>query len=70
MSTGAKLHHADGDPFADPTLYRSTVGALQYLILTRLDIAFTVNKLSQYLAAPTVVHWQPVSVFSEILREH
>lgn len=36
----------DGSSFADPMEYRSIIGRLQYLSLTRLDIAFTVNKLS------------------------
>ncbi|KAH9769757.1 retrovirus-related pol polyprotein from transposon RE2 [Citrus sinensis] len=31
----------------DPTHYRSIVGGMQYLILTRPEIAFAVNKLSQ-----------------------
>jgi hypothetical protein len=30
----------------DPTIYRITVGALQYLSITRPDIAFAVNKVS------------------------
>ena len=29
---------------------------MQYLILTRLEITFAVNKLSQYVAAPTLQH--------------
>ncbi|KAL5820829.1 hypothetical protein ACOSQ3_022711 [Xanthoceras sorbifolium] len=57
MSVGTKLHKSDGDTYANPTLYRSTVGALQYLTLTRPDLSFAVNKLSQYLASPTAAHW-------------
>ncbi|RVW82901.1 Retrovirus-related Pol polyprotein from transposon RE1 [Vitis vinifera] len=40
MSAALKLHAASGPAFSDPTLYRSTIGALQYLTYTRLDIAF------------------------------
>lgn len=45
---------------ADIHTYQSTVGALQYLTLTRLDISFAVNKVCQYLSQPTNVHWEAV----------
>ncbi|KAL5782156.1 hypothetical protein ACOSP7_007185 [Xanthoceras sorbifolium] len=47
-----------GTSFSEPFLYRSTIGALQYLTYTRPDISFTVNKLSQYMATPTEDHWK------------
>jgi hypothetical protein len=44
----------------DAFAYRSTVGALQYLILTHPDLEFAVNKVCQFRAAPTDVHWEDV----------
>lgn len=44
----------------DSTKYRSVVGALQYLTLTRPDISFAVNKVCQYLHSPTDDHWTAV----------
>lgn len=40
--------------------YRSLVGGLQYLTLTRPDISFAVNKVCQYLSKPTNVHMEAV----------
>ncbi|KAH9687366.1 retrovirus-related pol polyprotein from transposon RE1 [Citrus sinensis] len=58
MSSSDKLVRDRGAAFENPSLYRSLIGSLQYITLTRPEIAFTVNKLSQLLAAPTVIHWQ------------
>ncbi|GKF30561.1 uncharacterized mitochondrial protein-like protein, partial [Tanacetum coccineum] len=49
-----------GDPFPDPTHYRSIVGALQYLTITRPDISYAVNQISRFLHAPTISHYQEV----------
>ncbi|RVW80474.1 Retrovirus-related Pol polyprotein from transposon RE2 [Vitis vinifera] len=57
MTIGKKLALEDSAPFPNVTLYRSTIGVLQYLTLTRSDISFSVNKLSQFLKAPTQHHW-------------
>ncbi|KAK6160711.1 hypothetical protein DH2020_004092 [Rehmannia glutinosa] len=52
-----KLSLHDSDAFDMPSIYRSTVGALQYLTLTRSNISWIVNKLSKFLQAPTLNHW-------------
>ena len=59
MSSSEKLSLTEGQLLDqdDSTKYRSLVGALQYLTFTRPDISFAVNKVCQFLHAPTIVHW-------------
>uniref|UniRef100_A0A803Q8Z7 Uncharacterized protein n=1 Tax=Cannabis sativa TaxID=3483 RepID=A0A803Q8Z7_CANSA len=57
MSLGNKLSTSNNEPFLDPTLYRSTIGGLQYLTLTRPDLSFPVNKPSQFMHSPTTNYW-------------
>jgi histone deacetylase 1/2 len=52
----------------DGTRYRSIVGALQYLTLTRPDLSFSVNKVCQYLHSPTCVHWSAVKRILRYIR--
>ena len=54
MSPGDKLKKDSGVAFDNPSLYRSIMESLQYVLLTRPDIAYTVNKLSQFLVKPTI----------------
>jgi hypothetical protein len=58
ISTTEKLSSDVGDPLGpnDATSFRSIVGGLQYLTLTRPDLAFAVNKVCQYLHALTTAH--------------
>jgi hypothetical protein len=56
LAAGAKLASYIGTREKDSTQYMSIVGALQYLTLTRPDIAFVVNMVCQFLHAPTDVH--------------
>ncbi|KAF7824394.1 Retrovirus-related Pol polyprotein from transposon TNT 1-94 [Senna tora] len=45
------------------------VGSLQYLTTTRLDISYSLNKLSQYMASPTDEHFQGVKrIFRNLLK--
>lgn len=45
-----------GEPFADPTLYRSLVGALQYLTFTRPNISYAVQQVCLHMHAPYDSH--------------
>ncbi|XP_028063232.1 uncharacterized protein LOC114266531 [Camellia sinensis] len=47
-------------PFDNPALYRSLVGALQYLTITRPDLSLAVNQACQHMHAPTVGHFAAV----------
>lgn len=58
--TGTNLCTTDSVLIANPSEYRSVLGALQYLTHARLDITFAVNKLSQFLHSPRMIHWQAV----------
>jgi histone deacetylase 1/2 len=57
-----RLSRNEGAPLGadDSFRYRSVVGALQYLTLTRPDLSFAVNKVCQFLSQPTEVHWEAV----------
>lgn len=56
MESTTRYNSQDGDPLADPTQYRSLVGRLVYLTITRPNITFTINKLSQFLAHLRTCH--------------
>nr|XP_017189772.2 uncharacterized protein LOC108174031 [Malus domestica] len=60
-----RLLKDDGHPFNNHAPYRSVVGALQYLVFTRLDIAFSVHQVSQFMQAPMISHFTAVK---QILR--
>ncbi|XP_015935329.1 uncharacterized mitochondrial protein AtMg00810-like [Arachis duranensis] len=58
--SNSKLTANTSTPFEDPTLFLSILGGLQYVTVTRPDIAFSVNKLSQFMANPMLEHWNAV----------
>lgn len=56
---------ADAPPLSDPSLYRSITAALQYLTLTRPDLAFAVNQACLQMHRPTTASF---SSLKRILR--
>ena len=51
-----KLNPTDGQQLADHEVYRRMVGKLLYLNMTRPDISYVVQQLSQFLSDPRVPH--------------
>ncbi|GKA61861.1 putative RNA-directed DNA polymerase [Tanacetum coccineum] len=60
MVTSSSLSLDDSTAFSNPVKYRQVVDSLQYVTLSRSDIAFVVNKVCQYMHAPTENHWSAV----------
>ncbi|XP_022889299.1 uncharacterized protein LOC111404771 [Olea europaea var. sylvestris] len=56
MEQNLKLNDTDGNLLLDPASYRRLVGRLIYLTITRHDIVFSVNILSQFMHSPRTPH--------------
>ena len=61
MEPSAKFSNSIGQLVSDVSQYRRLIGKLLYLFyltLTKLDICYSVHKLSQFLSSPKVPHLQ------------
>lgn len=67
MSSDEKLYRDQGKLLngSEHFQYRSIVGGLQYLTMTRPNLSFAVNRVCQFIQSPTDLHW---AVVKRILR--
>jgi hypothetical protein len=65
VDTQAKLSATDGAPVADATQYRRLAGALQYLTLTRPDLAYAVQQVCLFMHDPCEPH---LALLKRVLR--
>ncbi|KAK3012474.1 hypothetical protein RJ639_007985 [Escallonia herrerae] len=56
MEPNLKLKKDAGEWLSDPTHYRQLVGRLVYLTMTRPDISYAVNTVSQFVSDPRRLH--------------
>ncbi|KAM2767079.1 hypothetical protein COP1_022920 [Malus domestica] len=68
VPSGKRLSLYDGEPLSDGSSFRSVVGALQYLLFTRPDIAYAVNQVCQFMHSPTTAHWAAVKRILRYLK--
>lgn len=55
--TSTLLQLVDKFTQADSKMFHIIIGASQYIILTRLYLSFSINKLSQFMHYPTQIHF-------------
>ena len=60
LEINVKYGREDGAALLDPTMYRKIVGSLVYLTVTRPDIAYAVQLMSQFVSDPCQLHLSAV----------
>ncbi|KAL5565053.1 hypothetical protein UlMin_028217 [Ulmus minor] len=68
MVSSLKLTSLEGDPVPNATNYRSIVGGLQYVTITRPEIAYSVNKVCRFMQNPLDLHWKAVKRILRYLK--
>lgn len=68
LDVNLKLNNEDGDLLTDPSVYRRLMGKLLYLTITRPDLAYSINKLSQFESKPRTSHLQAVHSVLKYLK--
>lgn len=68
LDLNIKLTDTEGTLLPDSSMYRRLIGRLLYLTISRPDITFAVNKLSQFMAQPRTCHLDAVHHLLQYLK--
>nr|XP_020184740.1 uncharacterized mitochondrial protein AtMg00810-like [Aegilops tauschii subsp. strangulata] len=68
VDTKANVSALEGSLASDGAFYRSIVGALQYLTLTRHDLQYAVQQVCLHMHAPRDYHWTSVKCILRYIR--
>lgn len=52
LDQNAQLSKDQGEPIPNPKVYRRLIGRLMYLMLTRPDLTYSIQVLSQFMGTP------------------
>ena len=65
---GLKLSKDDSNKDFDSSLYKSIVGNLMYLTVTRPDIMHVVSLISRFMEKPKETHWQATKIILRYVK--
>ncbi|XP_062118465.1 uncharacterized mitochondrial protein AtMg00810-like [Humulus lupulus] len=68
MDPRLKLDDQQGEPLTNPSSYHQLIGKLLYLTLSRPDITYAVNCLSQFMTNPRSTHLQALNHLLRYLK--
>lgn len=56
VEVNLKINKDEGELLDDASMYRGLIGRLLFLIISRLDINYSMHKLSQFMSKPREPH--------------
>ena len=65
---GLKLSKEDKKKDFDPSLYKSIIGSLMYLTVTRIDIMHDVSLISKFMERLKETHWQVAKIILRYVK--
>lgn len=70
MEPNAKLSLSDDELIEDSMSYRRLIGKLIYLMISRPDLSYAANKLSQFVYSPRTAHLQAAKRIAQHVKKN